>query len=123
MSQISKGSGGGNGDGNLFYDGDKSTIGGSTNIPIESLRMKHIRDGIEDHELMTAAARVAGRKAVLAVLDGSGAFAHPFQFTSDPRQLLRTRNAVAALLTGGKHVARSPHVAGTGHGTTMQPNQ
>lgn len=42
---------GGNGEGTLFYPGRPSDIGGSTHIPIESLRLKHIRDGIVDLEI------------------------------------------------------------------------
>jgi hypothetical protein len=40
----------GNGDGTLFYPGLPQKIGGTTHIPIESLRLKHIRDGVEDYE-------------------------------------------------------------------------
>ena len=52
----------------------------------------------------------------------AGAAARATRLKSDD---MRTRNAVAALLTGGKLAARirSPHVAGTEHGTTMQPKQ
>lgn len=40
----------GNGDGTLFYPGLPQKIGGTTHIPIESVRLKHIRDGVEDYE-------------------------------------------------------------------------
>jgi hypothetical protein len=51
---------GGNGDGNLFYPGrpegyagsTDSVIGGTTDIPIESIRLKRIRDGREDYEYL-----------------------------------------------------------------------
>ena len=43
---------GGNGDGTLFYPGTPEKIGGKTNIPIESLRLKHLRDGLEDYEYL-----------------------------------------------------------------------
>ena len=72
MSQISKGSGGGNGDGNLFYDGDPSIIGGSTNIPIESLRMKHIRDGIEDYGYLALLRERAGADGGIWTAKGHG---------------------------------------------------
>lgn len=42
----------GNGDGNLFYLGTPDRIGGTDPIPIESLRMKLIRDGYEDYEYL-----------------------------------------------------------------------
>jgi hypothetical protein len=41
---------GGNGDGTLFYPGTPDRIGGHTDIPIESLRLKLIREGLEDYE-------------------------------------------------------------------------
>lgn len=49
---------GGNGDGTLFYPGTPERIGGRTHVPVESLRLKLIRDGLEDYEylvLLTAA--------------------------------------------------------------------
>ncbi|MFL5320902.1 MAG: DUF4091 domain-containing protein [Myxococcaceae bacterium] len=41
---------GGNGDGTLFYPGTPARIGGTENHPVESLRLKAIRDGLEDYE-------------------------------------------------------------------------
>jgi Ca2+-binding RTX toxin-like protein len=40
------------GDGTLFYPGTVGRIGGSKDIPIESIRLKRIRDGYEDNELL-----------------------------------------------------------------------
>ncbi len=42
---------GGNGEGTLFYPGRPSDIGGTTHIPVESLRLKQIRDAMVDLEL------------------------------------------------------------------------
>ncbi|GEM_PF-1319706 len=46
---------GGNGEGTLFYPGRPGTcadcIGGASHIPIESLRLKHIRNALVDQEL------------------------------------------------------------------------
>ena len=41
-----------NGDGRLFYPGTKSAIGGKDEIPISSLRMKALRESIEDYEYL-----------------------------------------------------------------------
>lgn len=41
---------GGNGDGTLFYPGRPRMIGGTTQIPLESIRLKLIREGLEDFE-------------------------------------------------------------------------
>ena len=42
----------GNGDGTLFYPGTPARIGGSTHIPVASLRLKMLRDGMEDFEYL-----------------------------------------------------------------------
>lgn len=48
---------GGNGDGTLFYPGTPSRIGGATDVPVESVRLKLIREGLEDYEYLVLAAR------------------------------------------------------------------
>lgn len=57
----------GNGDGTLFYPGTPARIGGTHDIPIDSLRLLRIRDGIEDADLAILA-RDAGRDAEVDVL-------------------------------------------------------
>lgn len=54
---------GGNGDGTLFYPGRPSRIGGHTDIPIESVRLKLIREGLEDYEYLALIAAANGREA------------------------------------------------------------
>jgi hypothetical protein len=44
----------GNGDGTLFYPGTLERIDGKTEIPIASLRLKMIREGMEDYEYLKA---------------------------------------------------------------------
>ena len=44
---------GGNGDGTLFYPGRPERIGGVSHIPIESIRLKLIREGLEDYEYLS----------------------------------------------------------------------
>jgi MYXO-CTERM domain-containing protein len=41
---------GGNGDGTMFYPGQTSRIGGSTEVPLPSIRLKQIRQGMQDYE-------------------------------------------------------------------------
>jgi glycosyl hydrolase family 123 len=43
---------GGNGDGTLFYPGTPAQIGGATHIPVASIRLKMIREGMEDYEYL-----------------------------------------------------------------------
>lgn len=40
----------GNGEGNLFYPGTPATIGGTTDVPVASIRMKLLRLGMQDYE-------------------------------------------------------------------------
>lgn len=40
----------GNGDGDLFYPGTAATIGGTSDVPVASIRMKMIRMGLQDLE-------------------------------------------------------------------------
>ena len=47
---------GATGDGTLFYPGLTELIGGRHEIPVESIRLKRIRDGLEDNALLTALA-------------------------------------------------------------------
>lgn len=44
----------GNGDGTLFYPGKPSTIGGTTDVPVASIRLKLIRLGVQDYEWLKA---------------------------------------------------------------------
>ena len=58
---------GGNGDGSLTYPGTPSQIGGLTFVPVASVRMKLIRDGLEDLEYMYLAGE-GGTPKVLEVV-------------------------------------------------------
>jgi hypothetical protein len=48
---------GGNGDGTLFYPGRPNRIGGTADIPVESIRLKLIREGLEDYEYLALCQR------------------------------------------------------------------
>jgi hypothetical protein len=62
----------GNGDGTLFYPGLPSIIGGTTEVPIPSLRLKLIRLGFQDYEWLKAVSDAGdpeyARKVALRVL-------------------------------------------------------
>lgn len=56
----------GSGDGTIFYPGRPTgtyAIGGTKDIPIESIRMKMIREGMEDYEYLVLAAKKDAAKA------------------------------------------------------------
>ena len=90
---------GGNGDGTLTYRGTPGRIGGATEVPIASLRLKAIRDGQEDLLYMAAAEAVVGRQAVLEAI--GGVIASGFSFTNEPGVLTAAREALGTLAEGG----------------------
>jgi glycosyl hydrolase family 123 len=99
---------GGNGDGNLFYPGRPDggggavAIGGTHDIPIESIRLKRIRDGREDYEyLHLLAERGEGGEAtnVVEKLFGSPATAAR-SATVGPGALEAARDELAGLIAG-----------------------
>lgn len=53
---------GGNGDGTLFYPGTPARLGGSRHQPVTSLRLKHLRDGLEDFEYLRLLSRLGDEK-------------------------------------------------------------
>ncbi len=86
----------GNGDGTLFYPGIPRRIGGTHHIPIESLRLKQIRDGMEDFELM-ALLRSVGQQA-FADAQVNGIVTNTYTFNDDPAALLAAREAMGEQL-------------------------
>jgi len=84
---------GGTGDGNLFYPGTVAKIGGQTEIPVESLRMKMIRDGMEDYELLAYAAQLGlgaqGKQLARSL------FPVTYQSTTTPAALESARGQLA----------------------------
>jgi glycosyl hydrolase family 123 len=80
---------GGNGDGTLFYPGRPSRIGGHTDIPIESIRLKLIREGMEDYEYLTLLAKLAGQKTANEYSDRI--VKEPYLWESRPEVLLKVR--------------------------------
>jgi hypothetical protein len=87
---------GGNGDGTLFYPGTPAKIGGQTEIPVESLRMKMIRDGMEDYELMNLAkSKGLGDQAKQIA---QGVYPKTYQATSTPAAIDGARAELAGLI-------------------------
>jgi hypothetical protein len=82
--------GGGNGEGTFFYPGTPSRIGGQRDIPIETLRLKIMRDGLQDYEYLR----------LLATLEGNDSYAKHaarrlvqsgYEMNSDPAEWARMR--------------------------------
>jgi uncharacterized protein (TIGR03382 family) len=87
---------GGNGDGNLFYPGTAAKIGGQTEIPVESLRMKLIRDGMEDYELLHMAKQLGLESTAKQI--SRGLFPVTYQATTTPAALESARAQLAAMI-------------------------
>jgi MYXO-CTERM domain-containing protein len=87
---------GGTGDGTFFYPGTTWRIGGQTEIPIESLRLKGIRDGMEDYELLYLANKLGQGDKAKAI--ARGVFPKTYQATASPAALDSARAELAALI-------------------------
>ena len=86
----------GNGDGTLLYPGLPSKLGGKQPFPVESIRLKVIRDGLEDLEMLRLAEQAGLRaeaeriaKRVAPTLRG---------FSRDPEDWLAARRELGELL-------------------------
>ncbi|WP_242355637.1 MULTISPECIES: DUF4091 domain-containing protein [Anaeromyxobacter] len=84
----------GNGDGTLFYPGTPAKIGGATHVPVASIRLKMIREGMEDYEYLSLLSRLGDPGLAAAV--ASDLF--PTASSTDP--------GVARLMAARERVAR-----------------
>jgi Glycoside hydrolase 123, catalytic domain len=92
----------GNGDGTLFYPGTPAQIGGTTDIPVASIRLKMIREGMEDFEYLKLLSDVGDPG--LAQQIASNLFPHPYSTEQSPAALMAARDQIARRiveLTGG----------------------
>jgi hypothetical protein len=92
----------GNGEGTLFYPGTPGRIGGTRPVPVESLRLKLVRDGYEDYEYL-AFLRDHGR-ADDAYRIARALFPAPYATTRGDAEVQAARRelaAIAADITGG----------------------
>jgi hypothetical protein len=85
---------GGNGDGTLFYPGTPERIGGTHDVPVESLRLVQISRGIADHGYLSLCAQL-GDKA-LAQAEARAVAPSAKGFARDPQAYLEMREHLAA---------------------------
>jgi hypothetical protein len=85
---------GGNGDGTLFYPGTPEQIGGTHDVPLESLRLLQISRGIADHGYLTLCAQL-GDKA-LAQAEARAVAPSIKGFARDPEAYQEMREHLAA---------------------------
>lgn len=110
---------GSNGDGHLVYPGvadatDRTiaastpVIGGTHDIPIESIRLKHIRDAIQDWEYVQLAKTLKGKDETFKALDkaftDSSIDKAYWNLNMDPTNFLETRKSIALLISGSQSV-------------------
>jgi hypothetical protein len=100
----------GNGDGMLLYPGRPDAWGGVHPFPVESIRLKLIREAQEDQELLLLAAR-SGQRALADRLARELAPALR-QWARDPKRYLQARHQLAAALSADSGAASLP-AAGT----------
>ncbi len=104
---------GGNGDGTFFYPGTTGRIGGSHDIPVASVRLKMLREGMEDYEYLKILSDLGGEADARAI--AARLFPHAYETEKSADELFAARAQLASLIverTGGA-------VTGTpGGGTT-----
>ena len=103
---------GGTGDGTLFYPGTPAKIGGQTEIPVESLRLKGIRDGMEDYELLNLAKKLGLGDQAKAI--AQGVYPKTYQATTSPAALDSARAELAGLILHALGKDVQPAGGGTG---------
>jgi hypothetical protein len=83
----------GNGDGTLFYPGSPDRIGGRSHIPIESIRLKLIREGLEDYEYLVILKRLGGAAEADRLV--RRLVRKPYDWERDSAALMAVRTALA----------------------------
>jgi Glycoside hydrolase 123, catalytic domain/Glycoside hydrolase 123 N-terminal domain len=93
---------GGNGEGTLFYPGRPDRIGGHTDIPIESIRLKLIREGLEDYEYLALLSAQGRSQWVNELVSGLVQTAYDWQ--QDPQALYAVRKELGEALDSAAQV-------------------
>ncbi len=83
----------GNGDGTLFYPGTPAHIGGQTDIPVASIRLKMIREGMEDFEYLDLLSRLGDPAGAHQIADRL--FVHPYRSDVSVADLMAARQEIA----------------------------
>lgn len=87
---------GGNGDGTLFYPGTAAKIGGTTPVPVPSIRFKLIRDGMQDYEYLMALSK-AGQDA-FARSTAATFITNAYTFSTDALAMTNARQVLGSRL-------------------------
>jgi hypothetical protein len=119
-----------NGDGTYFYPGTVAQIGGSHDIPLASIRLKRLRDGREDYELMTWLSAHGQSTAVDAIVKEAYPAAYSATASADDTAtgkgaVSRGRDKLIALvdqMTGARQIAFASNRTGNYDIFTMAPD-
>jgi MYXO-CTERM domain-containing protein len=103
----------GSGDGTIFYPGKTSLIGGADDIPIESIRMKMIREGVEDYEYLKLASAKDSAKAKQIAND---LFPTTYESAQTHQKLEAARDALFAMLDEPSNASGAGGANGSGPG-------
>jgi len=96
----------GNGEGTFFYPGTPNLIGGTTDIPVESIRLKIKRDGLEDYEYLTILSGLGGTAFADTKVGELVRSANDWE--TNPALLFRLRQELAAQIEALKSVGLTP---------------
>jgi uncharacterized protein (TIGR03382 family) len=102
----------GNGDGTLFYPGTPARIGGQTHIPVASIRLKMIREGMEDYEYLRLLAAAGGEAQAREI--ARALFPHPYESDAAPEAVMSAREDLAVRILAA--TGRSAGAVGGGDG-------
>jgi hypothetical protein len=83
----------GNGDGTLFYPGTPAAIGGTTQVPVASIRLKMIRKGMEDYEYLKLLSDLGDPTLAHEIADGL--FPNAYSTDQSPQDLMAARDRIA----------------------------
>jgi hypothetical protein len=87
---------GGNGDGTLIYPGTPARIGGTTPIAVPSIRLKQIRDGMQDFEYLNALSKAGQDKFARSV--AATFITNAYTFNNNPQALQNARETLGKQL-------------------------
>jgi len=87
---------GGNGDGTLFYPGKPDKIGGDSHIPIASIRLKMIREGMEDYEYLRILEKNGFRRLALSKI--KKIIKNAYSYSHNAQKLHRIRRRLAKII-------------------------
>ena len=101
----------GNGDGTLFYPGTPARSAGRTDVPIASIRLKMLREGMEDYEYLRRLSDAGDPTLAHAIADAL--FPHAYETEVAPERLMEARERIARGSSSSRAACARPAGAGS----------